>query len=48
MIFCTMLSFARKTSKTEMKNDKNKQTNYNVTFSFFITFFNQNEKRKMG
>ena len=36
-----------KTGKTKMKNDK-KQTNYYIIFLFFVTFVNQNEKRKMG
>ena len=35
-----------KTGKTKMKN--NKKTNYYVIFLFFVTFVNQNEKRKMG
>jgi len=34
-----------KTGKMKMKNNK---TNYYVIFSFFVTFVNQNEKRKMG
>jgi len=34
--------------KTKMKNNKKKQTDYYVIFLFFITFFNQNEKQKMG
>ena len=42
-VFCVQ----GKTGKTKMKNDK-KQTNYYVIFLFFVTFVNQNEKRKMG
>ena len=46
MIFCAMFSFCKARQNWKIIKQTNKL--FKVIISFFITFVNQNEKRKMG
>ena len=48
VVFCTMFSVCKARQARQKWKIIKKQTNYYVIILFFVTFVNQNKKRKMG